>query len=42
MIDLERITGFDWYDGNARRNEKHGVSQAEAEEVFFSQPSLML
>jgi hypothetical protein len=24
--------------GNARRNEKHGVAQAEAEEFFFSQP----
>ncbi|HAR30208.1 MAG TPA: hypothetical protein DCR65_01715 [Gammaproteobacteria bacterium] len=42
MIDLERITGFDWDDGNARKNEKHGVAQAEAEEVFFNQPLLML
>ena len=42
MIDLERITGFDWDDGNARKNEKHGVAQGEAEEVFFNQPLLML
>jgi uncharacterized DUF497 family protein len=42
MIDLERITGFDWDDGNARKNEKHSVAQAEAEEVFFNQPLLML
>ena len=28
MIDLARITGFDWDDGNARKNEKHGVAQA--------------
>ena len=42
MIDLERIIGFDWDDGNARKNEKHGVEQAEAEEVFFNQPLLML
>ena len=35
MIDLERIVGFDWDDGNARKNEKHGVSQSEAEQIFF-------
>jgi uncharacterized DUF497 family protein len=35
MIDLGRIEGFDWDAGNARKNERHGVSQAEAEEVFF-------
>jgi uncharacterized DUF497 family protein len=42
MIDLPRIVGFDWDDGNARKNEKHGVSQSEAEEVFFNQPLLLL
>ena len=42
MIDLARITGFDWDDGNTRKNEKHGVAQAQAEEVFFNQPLLML
>lgn len=43
MIDLARINGFDWDDGNARKNdEKHGVAQAEAEEIFFNQPLLML
>ena len=42
MIDLEQITGFAWDHGNARKNDKHGVTQAEAEEVFFSQPLLML
>ncbi|HEV7412213.1 MAG TPA: BrnT family toxin, partial [Casimicrobiaceae bacterium] len=35
MIDLERIVGFDWDDGNARKSEKHGVSQSEAEQIFF-------
>ena len=34
--------GFDWDEGNARKNEKHGVSQSEAEEVFFNQPLLLL
>ena len=42
MIDLNRITGFDWDDGNARKNDKHGVSQSETEEVFFRQPLLLL
>ena len=42
MIDLSRIGGFDWNDGNARKNAKHGVSQSEAEEVFFNQPVLLL
>jgi uncharacterized DUF497 family protein len=42
MIDLTLIVGFNWDDGNARKNEKHGVSQSEAEEVFFNQPLLLL
>lgn len=42
MIDLEKITGFDWDDGNARKNEKHGVSTAESEQVFFNAPLLVL
>ncbi len=28
MIDLASIAGFDWDEGNARKNEKHGVSAA--------------
>ena len=42
MIDLSRITGFDWDKGNARKNEKHGVAMAEAEQVFFNAPLLLL
>ncbi len=42
MIDLPLIVGFDWDAGNARKNEKHGVSQSEAEAVFFNQPLLLL
>ena len=41
MLDLDRIVGFDWDDGNARKNEKHGVSQSEAEQVFFDAQLLM-
>ena len=42
MIDLTKITGFNWDDGNTRKNEKHGVSIAEAEQVFFNAPLLLL
>jgi uncharacterized DUF497 family protein len=42
MIDLAGIAGFDWDAGNARKNEKHGVSMAEAEQVFFNAPLLMI
>jgi uncharacterized protein len=42
MIDLSRITGFEWDAGNTRKNEKHGVSMAEAEQVFFNVPLLLL
>ena len=41
MIDFDRITGFDWDSGNARKNEKHGVSQTEAEQIFFD-PRLLV
>ena len=42
MIDRAKINGFDWDEGNARKNEKHGVSMAEAEQVFFNAPLLVL
>ena len=42
MIDLAKITGFDWDDGNARKNDKHGVSMAESEQVFFNEPLLLI
>ncbi|MCX7089149.1 MAG: BrnT family toxin [Methylococcales bacterium] len=42
MIDYTKITAFDWDDGNARKNDKHGVSMAEAEQVFFNQPLLVI
>ena len=42
MIDLTKITSFEWDQGNARKNEKHDVSMAEAEQVFFNTPLLVL
>ena len=41
MIDFDRVVGFDWDDGNARKNDRHGVSQSEAEQIFFD-PRLMV
>jgi len=43
MIDLSRIEGFQWDGGNGRKSiEKHDVSQAEAEQVFFNEPLLVV
>jgi uncharacterized protein len=42
MIDFAKVTGFDWDDGNIRKNDKHLVSTAEAEQVFFNAPLLLV
>jgi uncharacterized DUF497 family protein len=42
MIPLSKITGFNWDEGNTRKNEKHGVSMAEAEQIFFNAPLILL
>jgi uncharacterized DUF497 family protein len=43
MISWTRLSGFDWDEGNARKSlDKHRVTQAEAEEVFFNEPLLVL
>ena len=42
MIDWKNVRGFDWDEGNARKNEtKHSVSQSEAEQVFFNEPLII-
>jgi len=42
MVDFHQIVGFQWDAGNAYKNQnKHDVSQGEAEEVFFNQPLLI-
>lgn len=42
MIDVDLIVGFEWDAGNDRKSEvKHGVSQVEAEEIFFNDPLLI-
>lgn len=42
MFDLSKVIGFEWDEGNARKNENHGVSMAEAEQAFFNTPLLVL
>ncbi len=37
--ELSNVIGFDWDEGNSRKNvDKHGVNQQEAEQVFFNEP----
>ena len=41
--DFSLVEGFEWDEGNARKNaDKHDVSQAEAEQVFFNEPLLVM
>ena len=42
VVDLAAITDFEWDAGNRGKNLRHGVSDAEAEQVFFSDPLLLL
>jgi uncharacterized DUF497 family protein len=43
MIDWTRIEGFDWDEGNARKSaNKHNVTKAEAEQVFFNEPLVVV
>jgi hypothetical protein len=41
MISFDAVVGFDWDAGNARKNDKHGVTQAEAEDVFRHRPLVL-
>jgi uncharacterized DUF497 family protein len=42
VIDLQNVVGFDWDEGNSRKSaDQHGVGQAEAEQVFFSESLLV-
>ncbi len=33
--------GFDWDEGNLRKNEKHGVAKAEVEQAFLNRPLIV-
>ena len=42
MFDFKKIEAFEWDEGNKDKNwDKHRVSNAECEEVFFNLPLLM-
>jgi len=34
-------SGFDWDEGDFRKNEKHGVSKPEVEQIFLNAPLLL-
>ena len=43
MFDFDLVESFEWDEGNARKSvDKHGVSQSEAEQVFFNTPLLVI
>jgi len=43
VIDVGSIVGFQWDAGNARQSAlKHGVTRAEAEQVFLTEPPLIV
>jgi uncharacterized DUF497 family protein len=35
MIVVDRVIKFEWDKGNSNKNEKHNVSNKQAEDVFF-------
>jgi uncharacterized DUF497 family protein len=41
-MQLDAVVGFERDGGNERKNDQHGVSTAEAEQVFFNAPLLLL
>jgi uncharacterized DUF497 family protein len=42
MLDVNALDGFAWDEGNRTKNwERHQVSTAECEEVFFHLPLLL-
>ncbi|MCB1671959.1 MAG: BrnT family toxin [Gammaproteobacteria bacterium] len=43
MFDWRQVSGFDWDGGNFRKSDiKHGVSNVEAEQIFFNRPLLIV
>lgn len=43
MIAWDRVEGFDWDEGNERKGaDKYRVSRAEAEQIFFNEPLLVV
>lgn len=43
MVDLNKIAGFEWDEGNVDKSyRKHGITPNEAEEVFLDEDILLL
>jgi uncharacterized protein len=40
--DFPASIDFEWDAGNSMKNQKHSVSDEEAEQVFFNEPLLLL
>ena len=41
-LNVERLRGFDWDDGNIQKNKlKHGLDFWLIEEIFFNEPLLV-
>jgi hypothetical protein len=41
-LSLDNLEGFEWDSGNTAKNAlRHGVTTAEAEEIFFHAPLLL-
>lgn len=42
MIEMAALDGFEWDEGNRTKNwDRHQVSNAECEEIFFNFPLLL-
>ena len=41
-LDFTAVSGFEWDAGNSMKSEKHGVGDAEAEQVFVNEPLVVL
>jgi uncharacterized DUF497 family protein len=42
LPDFEAVVGFEWDEGNSMKNEKHHVSDREAEQLFVNEPLVVL
>lgn len=43
MINFEIIEGFQWDEGNIKKNpKKHGIYNIESEQIFFNEPLLIV
>jgi uncharacterized DUF497 family protein len=41
-MDLRGVDGFDWDEANIDKNEEHGVSSGDIEQVFRNRPLLIV